>query len=140
MMNKNKWMQQNYNNLKNKPINHIFLPGTHNSCAFKLNLNGNLKFKQKTFNFFFKLAKKSKFVKSIVHKWILTQKDSIYEQLNNGIRVLDLSISYNIDSKEYIISHTFPLIQLNDCLEQIKRFIEENKDEVIILFFKKDPD
>ena len=73
-----------------------------------------------------------------INKWVITQTNNIYEQLNNGIRALDLRFSF-IDNTFYV-SHTFGLIPLDTAFDQVKKFLQENPIEIIVILIKPDFD
>jgi len=102
-------------------LNNLILPGTHNSACHKLTLDCGYNFP---------------IVSHIIKNWTLNQKWSVYEQLVNGVRMLDIDISY-IDNKFYT-SHTFIIDELEDVLEQLKLYNEEYGDIYIIKFICRD--
>jgi len=102
-------------------LNNLILPGTHNSACDKLTLDCGYNFP---------------IVSHIIKNWTLNQKWSVYEQLVNGVRMLDIDISY-IDNKFYT-SHTFIIDELEDVLEQLKLYNEEYGDIYIIKFICRD--
>lgn len=102
-------------------LNNLILPGTHNSACHKLTLDCGYNFP---------------IVSHIIKNWTLNQKFSVYEQLVNGVRMLDIDISY-IDNKFYT-SHTFIIDELEDVLEQLKLYNEEYGDIYIIKFICRD--
>jgi hypothetical protein len=110
----NCWISDNLDLLQDKYLNEIVLPGTHDSGAYTL----------KTF-----------FPKMFKH-FTLNQKCSVFAQLNNGIRALDLRISKsepNIESK-YMVSHTFPCVELDSIIKQIMKFLLDNESEIVVLY------
>jgi len=102
-------------------LNNLILPGTHNSACDKLTLDCGYNFP---------------IVSHIIKNWTLNQKFSVYEQLVNGVRMLDIDISY-IDNKFYT-THTFIIDELEDVLEQLKLYNEEYGDIYIIKFICRD--
>lgn len=117
------WMGDNRDVLLNKRINHLVLPGTHQSGAYTVNVS--------------KLLHKIPYVKKRIEKWSITQDYSITDQLKMGIRAFDLSISYVKDS--YWISSKFIHQSLNTVLDQLQDFIQTHPSEVIVVNLSHDP-
>ncbi|KAK7417974.1 hypothetical protein QQX98_004276 [Neonectria punicea] len=72
------------------------------------------------------------------------QSASVPEQLNNGVRFLDVRVSANPDNDELSIVHgAFPISltgnkYLKDFLEDVYAFLEKNPSEVILLSLKRE--
>lgn len=117
----NNWITNLTNKNPDLTLNNLILPGTHNSACDKLTLDCGYNFP---------------IVSHIIKNWTLNQKWSIYEQLVNGVRMLDIDVSY-IDNKFYT-SHTFIIDELEDLIEQLKNYNEEYGDIYIIKFICRD--
>lgn len=96
------------------PINQISLPGTHDSGTYTV----------------------GKF--SILSTWIKTQDESITEQLNNGVRFLDIRCRHINNS--FAIHHDRFFLNLNfsDILADCYKFLKENPQEFIFLSVKEE--
>ncbi len=130
------WMENSAEYFNNFPLNHIILPGTHDSGAYELDFKipiGNKKLKFANY-----ISKFLPCVGNIIKAWTITQKYSIYDQLNNGIRLFDFRVSYSENENEYYITHTFTCVKLNIVLCDIAQFLNEQKKEVLILQFTAD--
>lgn len=70
--------------------------------------------------------------------WIQTQNLSLLDQLNRGIRVLDLRIGQNSPG-DYIISHDkwHTKYSLSQALQEVKDFISATDKEIVILDFHR---
>lgn len=97
-------------------IHDIILPATHNSGAYTID--------------FCKLTTLQKFGIYFLRKWTINQSLTIEEQLNMGIRFLDLRISF-FDG--FYISHTFATITMDNALNQVLSFLEKNPKEFVII-------
>lgn len=133
-----KWMEYLPDYFKTYPINKIKLPGTHDSAAYQLDFNiskGNKKIRLGH-----RASRMIPFVGNIITDWTKTQEYPIYEQLCNGIRYIDLRISvYHNNGMDYFyLSHTFTCVKLEIVLEDVKKFLQENKKEVLVLRFTSD--
>ncbi len=74
--------------------------------------------------------------------WASCQDIDIYNQLNYGVRVLDLRVGYQEDKsgdEKYILVHDVwrTKVTVKDALEQVKEFIRRNNKEVVILDFHR---
>ena len=117
----NNWITNLIKKNSDLTLNNLILPGTHNSACDKLSLDC-------CYNF--------PIVSHIIKNWTLNQKWSIYEQLVNGVRMLDIDVSY-INNKFYT-SHTFIIDELEDLIEQLKKYNDEYGDIYIIKFICRD--
>ena len=70
--------------------------------------------------------------------WIKTQNLSLRDQLNRGIRVLDLRIGQNSPG-DYIISHDTwrTKYSLSQALQEVKDFISATDKEIVVLDFHR---
>ena len=102
-------------------LNNLILPGTHNSACDKLDL-------ECIYNI--------PVISHVIKNWTLNQNISVYEQLVNGVRMLDIDVSY-IDNKFYT-THTFVIDELEDVLEQLKDFNEKYGDIYVVKFICRD--
>ena len=77
-------------------------------------------------------------VSVIGKQWIQTQNLSLLDQLNRGIRVLDLRIGQNSPG-DYIISHDKWRTEysLSQALQEVKDFISATDKEIVILDFHR---
>ena len=76
-------------------------------------------------------------VKSVIENVALTQNKSIHQQLNAGVRQLDLRLAVGEDNQIYI-SHTFKTVQLEEALKEIKHFMDKNPKEIVVINVKPD--
>lgn len=133
------WMSTLTQEVKQKKINEIFLPGSHDSGAYKVDFSTPL-----ATSFLHGLArfagKYLPFAGSIIKNWTITQDKDIKGQLEQGIRALDLRIARNPNTGEFYLSHTFACVPLKEVLEQINQFLKENPEEVIVINMKPDWD
>ena len=70
-------------------------------------------------------------------RWAITQPGSpFYLQLCHGVRFLDVRVGLCAQDNTYYLVHTFAVAKLDDALADVKRFVEENPTEVIVLDVK----
>jgi len=103
-----RWMKK----YSHKALGELLIPGTHDSCAYS----------------FKDLAGITSFAK--------TQQFSIYQQLVGGIRWLDIRVRF--DGSELWTAHSFLAVRFQTVLNDIKRFIDENPSEIIMMWLQKD--
>lgn len=110
-----KWMNDMKSVVGNSRIRDLFIPGTHDSGSYRLNFNPD---RQET----------------IVTKYALTQDEDIRTQLMHGIRYLDLRVGYyRVTKEEFYINHGITRqVPLNDVLNQIRDFILETNEIIIV--------
>lgn len=128
------WMQQLAQDVKDKPIHKVLLPGTHDSAAYKVDFVhsiGKLEF-MKT------LVRVIPFVGKIIANWTVTQSKDLYSQLEEGIRFLDLRVSYDEKNGKFYLTHTFTCIPLEEGLADINRYLKEHSGEVVVLSIESD--
>jgi hypothetical protein len=129
------WMNNMYSILKNKQLNHIFLPGTHNSGVTTVNWNVEPVLHNPTFQKIWRW-RYIPCVKHITNDWTITQTSTIYFQLMKGIRYLDIRVSFI--NGDFYLSHTFMCYPLDKALNDILRFLENYPNEIIFLRLNRD--
>lgn len=115
------------------PVHQVILPGTHNSGAYKVNVDINLP-KTDVPNSLFDVG--MKIGEWIIEDWTCTQKLSIKKQLDSGVRALDLRVARH--QGEFMICHNFACIPLKRALLHVKRFAEAHPTEIIYIRISKD--
>ena len=131
------WMSHLSESNKGKKINELLLPGTHDSGAYQLNLRYriNTSFSYTIFNL---LGRICPCVRKILSSWVLTQDRTIYQQLEDGIRFLDLRITYRHSDQRFYVSHTYSCIPLEEALKDIKSFMNKHAEEALVISLSRD--
>eukprot|EP00117_Sycon_ciliatum_P028179 scpid84837/ scgid22707/ PI-PLC X domain-containing protein 1 len=75
---------------------------------------------------------------AIATRWTLSQPGAtIYDQLMNGVRYLDLRVSYAMDTKTkkwtWYLIHTFVVSHLETALDDVARFLAAHPTELLIM-------
>ena len=138
-MNEN-WQYKLFNILKNKKINRIYLPGTHDSGAYNFITDKTFsKFKndQKQFNYF-RLLSKFTPLYFIIKAWTKTQNQDVFDQLKLGIRSFDLRIFWSGYKKKWFLGHSIAVTTYEKIMNDIIKFIKVNKNEFIVIQIKED--
>jgi len=132
LLNSSSWMLDNKNVLYNRNLYEISLPGTHDSGSY--NITGN-KFIDIPLEYqvLINLAKYLGIpIDKLVKGWTQTQLVNITQQLNLGIRYLDLRICFYNDT--WYIHHNFIIgLPLITILKQIEEFLIINQGEIVII-------
>lgn len=118
------WMNDLYKDHPAQKINEIVIPGSHDSATDQMT-------KKSMYASFNKMHRLSQ---DLVCSWAKTQHHSIYEQLMDGIRYLDLRIENHPTGWKTF--HGLICNDLNDVLEQIGRYATNHKREIIIIDFQ----
>lgn len=121
---------------KTPRVGDLTLIGTHDSQSYQIG-----RFKGSERNFINNLAIHP--VIGPLVRWgavgsAITQSLTIKEQLEHGVRALDLRLAWDSDKKQFFLAHTVGCILLEDALDQIQEFRRANSDEMIILQFGRD--
>ena len=111
---------------KQLTLNNLILPATHNSCAYKID-HSLIKHKLPS------SLLNNCLVENYIERWTLNQNINLYEQLEMGVRLFNIDISYFAD--KFYTSHTFLLNELENDLKDIKKWTDLNKGELIVLSF-----
>lgn len=122
------WMTEHRYELQNLSLPMLFIPGTHNSGSDKIQT----------------VSKRD--IGSKLENLVLTQDESIWNQLVYGIRYFDLRIGYYSEENEnendirFWINHDLLRMQLLiPILKDIASFLKYSPDEIIILDFHRFP-
>lgn len=115
------WMNSMRNQLGNRKMRQLFLPGTHDSASYKYNFDPNQ-------------------METLVTRYSLTQDDDIMSQLIHGIRYLDIRVGYyRSNNDKFWANHGISRLHpLSDVLRQVKEFVD-GSNEIVILDFQEFP-
>ncbi len=110
------------------PINNIFIPGSHDSAADKLEdkigVNQGIPQKLELFR---------PIIRTIIKKWARTQNTTVQQQLEDGIRYLDLRVQWRESKKAFYLLHSLYGPPLQKILDEISLFLHEHPKEVLII-------
>lgn len=122
-----------YEKYRDTPINKMQIIGSHDAGASQIMCGGE--------NKWIRIGNVARYiipgVDEIIKDWTLTQDLGIYEQLQKGIRALDLRVTYH--NGNFYFSHTFFCIRADKALREIRRYIDDVRElRFVCLFFKPD--
>ncbi|XP_053269782.1 PI-PLC X domain-containing protein 1 isoform X2 [Pleuronectes platessa] len=126
------WMSQLPGELHKIPLCSLAIPGSHDSMSYDLDINSsvvepdNLKGLSKIY-----LARR------IVHKWAVTQEESITKQLDAGVRYFDLRIARKPNDPDptrlYFYHGLYTRTDVETGLRMIHDWAEKHPKEILIL-------
>jgi hypothetical protein len=127
------WMQENEHCLSDKHLNEIFIAGTHDSATYDLEDTFG---KNQSINHNINLLKYLLVgfaVTKISKNWSKAQSFSILEQLESGIRYLDLRVIYRKSKQDFYTVHGLYGPRLAKVLNQITTFLSLHPKEILII-------
>jgi len=131
------WMQNLPLSIKNRKINEISIPASHDSPCFYLNTTAPFaqNADQSVIDIITRFARTEGIAKRISKKWGVTQLMDIESQLSIGVRYIDLRIMPKVDEvgEPLYTAHSLYAESLETILRQVRDFVEENSEEVIFL-------
>lgn len=134
------WMKDNQEKISAKHLYQITIPGTHFANAYGIAPSSSVCIGETLPDSISdnaiiaaKIGSESSELKTDFINYLNTQTNNIYGQLRNGERYLEISIC--TQKAIYYTSNYYLTDPFNDITNQIKEFISENPDEIIILDF-----
>ncbi|MEM1359617.1 MAG: phosphatidylinositol-specific phospholipase C domain-containing protein [Bacteroidota bacterium] len=130
------WIYANRGLLGNRKLNRLVLPGTHDAGTHKLdntwNRGVNDVFAPDTDD----QKRGLSFLGEGYHKWAKAQEKSIYQQLNDGIRYIDIRVC--VDKSDRLKTcHGLYGVPIQEVINDAVKFTNENPNEPFILDFKR---
>jgi len=131
------WMGDLPDHVKTAPLCSLSIPGSHDSFTYSLERSGTAGPDQP--ECIRKLTKKFPRISCwILYKWSVTQGRSLTDQLESGIRYFDIRLEA-VDQegeREFRILHCLLGARVTVLLEKMKKFLDENQSEILILDFQ----
>jgi hypothetical protein len=131
-----KWMGEMKDVIYNKKLTDVILPGTHDSGAYRLDdafapgsdLNSALQ----------DIVKIAKFLHieglyNLIRGWAISQSGNIYEQLNGGIRFIDLRAAFDNSTQTWRTDHMLMGDEIDTMIAGVEQFIDENPSEIVVI-------
>ncbi|TKR64616.1 hypothetical protein L596_025114 [Steinernema carpocapsae] len=127
-----KWMSRLPPTVTARSIRELKIPGSHDSAAFELFIS--MKCATDNSNVVQFIGNNLPPSRRIIRRWAITQHLPILDQLNLGIRYLDLRVSRSICGQApYRMVHTLFGHALETIFDSVKQFLDENLEEFVIL-------
>jgi len=129
---KNSWMGDLFDQLKDKTLLQLTLPGTHDSGtnALKNEIAPDIEPIVKILWENFRFADDATGAGSYIKGMATAQSLSIKEQLEAGIRYIDLRVCW-MDS-DFYTCHSLQGSKISEILTDVSSFLEQNKKEIIV--------
>ncbi|XP_066926141.1 PI-PLC X domain-containing protein 3-like [Clytia hemisphaerica] len=129
-----RWMTNLDASFTTKPITKLAIPGSHDCGAYFLDASGPVCPDESGI---IQAADCSTCTKQIIVRWSRTQGATIIQQLNAGVRYLDMRIGYRADVDDFFFVHALYGFKISKMFEEIQTFLNDNPKEVIILDFQQ---
>ncbi len=97
------WMSSLPDEVKDLRIDQILLPGTHDSAAYQWDYRRSI-IDSQLMEILYPLITKSKSFRKFIKGTALAQNKNIYDQLNSGIRFLDLRVSLDPKDQNFYLT------------------------------------
>nr|XP_040142799.1 PI-PLC X domain-containing protein 1 isoform X2 [Ictidomys tridecemlineatus] len=129
------WMSALCPRLWDVPLHHLSIPGSHDTMTYCLNKKSPVSHSESRL-----LQLLSKVVpcvtRPVVLRWSVTQALDITEQLDAGVRYLDLRIAHMLEGSEknlHFVHMVYTTALVEDTLTEISEWLEQHPREVVIL-------
>jgi len=132
------WMKYSWDSISQNKLSELFLPGSHDTSSHvynyyrKVNVTNLGKLPVNILNILTFGA-----LKTNIDLWGLSTPYTVFDQLSNGLRYLDMRITMDLRGSLYS-HHTFATIPLINFLSDIKSFVELYPYEKIYIYAKID--
>lgn len=129
------WMTQLSEALKNLPIIHLAIPGSHNTMTYTIKRHYDVGPDEP--KYIRALGRYCSFVsKPIIFNWSITQHENIKDQLNGGIRYLDLRVATKPTDANIYFVHGLYGSKIYQPLQEIAEWLSFHSNEIVILDFQ----
>lgn len=129
------WMTRFPAPLKDISIIHLAIPGSHNTMTYTIEKRNDVGPDEPAF--IRTLGRYCSFIaKPIILNWSITQRDDIKQQLNGGIRYLDLRVATKRGSKNVYFLHGLYGSEISKPLLDIADWLTSHANEIVILDFQ----
>ncbi|KAK0079421.1 hypothetical protein PV325_001281 [Microctonus aethiopoides] len=118
--------------LKTVPIIHLAIPGSHNAMTYTIHRYNEVGPDEPGYLQF--LGKYCSFIcRPLVYNWSVTQYDNVLQQLNGGIRYLDLRLATKQTDNEIYFLHGLYGDKVTEHLIYINNWLISHPNEIIII-------
>uniref|UniRef100_A0A8C5YVY2 Phosphatidylinositol specific phospholipase C X domain containing 1 n=1 Tax=Marmota marmota marmota TaxID=9994 RepID=A0A8C5YVY2_MARMA len=129
------WMSALCPRLWDVPLHHLSIPGSHDTMTYCLNKKSPVSHSESRL-----LQLLSKVVpcvtRPVVLRWSVTQALDVTQQLDAGVRYLDLRIAHMLEGSEknlHFVHMVYTTALVEDTLTEISEWLEQHPREVVIL-------
>ena len=144
--NPSKWMEEygEKHGLGEKPLSKVGLPGTHDSGTYRFEKDkgaspdsGLTKIEDILDRGSVLGGLNDMILNTIFERLCRCQTLTIRQQLDKGIRYIDLRVGFHPESGTFLTCHGVFCVDVQEILDEIKDFLDENSKEIVIVEFKK---
>ncbi|KAL6264745.1 hypothetical protein P5V15_004843 [Pogonomyrmex californicus] len=129
------WMTRFPAPLKNIPIIHLAIPGSHDTMTYTIERRNDVGPDEPAF--IRTLGRYCSLVaKPIILNWSITQRDDIKRQLNGGIRYLDLRVATKPGTNDIYFLHGLYGAEVSKPLLDVANWLSSHANEIVILDFQ----
>ena len=129
------WMTRLPQALKTVPIIHLAIPGSHNTMTYTINRRNDVGPDEP--RYIRALGRYCSLVsKPIIFNWSITQHDDIKDQLNGGVRYLDLRVATKPADGDIYFLHGLYGSKIYQPLQQVAEWLSSHSNEIVILDFQ----
>lgn len=125
------WQSDNFSLLKNKRLNRMVLPYSHDAGAYTNKIRMDLP-AAVYWSPVIEFLHKYDIFYPFLEKWTACQDKNFYDQLKSGIRSFDWRLCMASDGK-WRFHHSFMADTLDDVLEQFIKFFKEHPKEFVTI-------
>lgn len=129
------WMTRLPEALKSLPIIRLAIPGSHDTMTYTINRHSDVGPDEP--RYIRALGRYCSFVsKPVIFNWSITQHESIKDQLDGGIRYLDLRVATKPTDGNIYFVHGLYGSKIYQPLHEIAEWLSYHNNEIVILDFQ----
>jgi len=128
------WITLHYEQLKNRPLNRLVLPGSHDSGTYDLDGTWSRGVSDAFAPDTDDKKRGLSFLGDGYTKWAKAQERSIYQQLEDGIRYLDIRVCVD-KSGQFKTCHGLYGVSLNEVINDVVKFANKYPKEPLLIDF-----
>ncbi|XP_045711878.1 PI-PLC X domain-containing protein 1 [Phyllostomus hastatus] len=130
------WMSALHPRLRDIPLHHLAIPGSHDTMTYSLDRTCPISPTESPWTLQFVAKVLPGIIEPTVLKWSVTQVLTVTEQLDAGVRYLDLRIAHMPHGPEknlHFVHMMYTAVLVEDTLTEISEWLESHPREVVIL-------
>ncbi|KAK7105920.1 PI-PLC X domain-containing protein 3-like [Littorina saxatilis] len=130
------WMEKLPSHFLDVPLHNLAIPGSHNSGSYELRKEWGLSpDADQSLKNMTSIPLIGPMALDIILRWSKCQSLSVLQQLKAGVRFLDFRVAYHTPTEELYVVHSFYGPKVSTVMEEVKTFLDEHKDEVVLMDF-----
>ncbi|XP_076763674.1 PI-PLC X domain-containing protein 2 [Xylocopa sonorina] len=129
------WMTRLPVSVRDLPVIYLAIPGSHNTMTYTINRESDVGPDEPRY-----VRALGRYVspvsKPVIFNWSVTQDRSVKEQLNGGIRYLDLRVATKSGDNHIYFLHGLYGSKIYQPLKEIAEWLSAHSNEIVILDFQ----